>query len=91
MTSSKHAQSSAAKQGGRPEDSIELQKIRTNFESPSEAIEYCWSQSDPWEAMWAIAKACVEMDEHGFASELVYESQILWNLTSPSKIKTSCV
>lgn len=54
-------------------------RIRSNFESPSEAIEYCRSQSDPWETMWDIAKACVEADEFGFASELVYESQSLYD------------
>ncbi len=47
------------------------------FDSPSEAIEYCEKQKDPMKAMWAIAQANVDMGEYGFASEVVYESEVM--------------
>ena len=47
------------------------------FDSPTEAIEYCEQQKDPMKAMWAIAKANVEAGEYGFASEVVYESEVM--------------
>ncbi len=47
------------------------------FDSPEQAIRYARKQRDPAAAVWAIAKANVEMGEFGFAGELVTEMQTL--------------
>lgn len=47
------------------------------FDSPTQAIEYCEQQKDPIKAMWAIVHANYDMGEIGFASEVLRESEVM--------------
>jgi hypothetical protein len=43
------------------------------FDSPGEAVALILTQNDPMEALLAVVRANVEVDEFGFASEVVSE------------------
>ena len=61
---------------------VDKVSLPTEFNSPTEAVEFCQAKPDPTTALMELVRHSVEVGEFGFAAEMIVAAEMIPELNT---------